>query len=126
MKKIINILLMGLVVLGLGYYMAGSYLKDKNTEFAQSFNRYNLLAKRDPKFIQVDYADANKENDGSYTFYADAYDRQGHWHEIDVHSNDDLDDGQLLKLDTKGSYVKGYQVINPDDLPFKLYRLFMN
>lgn len=126
MKKFINILLMGLVVLGLGYYMAGSYLKDKNTPMAQDFNRYNLLAKRSPKFMQIDYADADKEQDGSYTFYADAYDRQGNWHEIDLHSTDDFDDGELIKLDTKGSYVKNYSVIHPNDLPYKLYRLFIN
>jgi len=37
-----------------------------------------------------------------------------------------LDNGQLVKLDTKGSYVKDYQVISPDDLPYKLYRMFSN
>jgi len=126
MKKVINVLLVGLIILGLGYYMAGSYLKNQNTEFAQSFNRYNLLAKRDPKFMKLDFESANEERDGSYTFYADTYDRQGNHHEIDFHSDDDFNNGQLIKLDTKGSYVKSYQVINPDDLPYKIYHLFNN
>lgn len=126
MKKFINVLLVSLIVLGLGYYMAGSYLKDKNTVFAQNFNHYNLLAKRGPKFMQINYEDADKKKDGSYTFYADTYDRQGHRHEIDFHSTDDFDDGELVKLDTKGSYVKNYQTIEPDDLPYKIYRIFMN
>lgn len=106
--------------------MAGSFYKDKNTEFAQSFNHYNLLARSSPKYIQIDYEDADEESDGSTTYYTDSYDRQGKYHEIDFNSDADLKDGQLLKLDTKGSYVRSYQKILPDDMPYKVYKIFQN
>lgn len=126
MKKFINVFFMTLMVFGVAYYMAGSFYKDKNTEFAQNFNRYNILAKSGPKYIQVDHEDSEQEADGSTTYYADGYDRQGKYHEVDFNSDDDLEDGQLLKLDTKGSYIKDYQKILPDDMPYKVYKIFQN
>lgn len=123
MKKIINFTLTVLIFIGTGYYLAGSYLRNSNSEFAQKFNRYNLLAKRSPKYMQIDYQDSEKEADGSFTYYADSYDRQGKWHEINFNSDDDLADGQYLKLDTKGNYVKDYHKINPNDLPYGVYRI---
>lgn len=127
MKKLCNIIFITLIFLGVGYYMTGSVMKNRSTEFAQNFNRYNILAKRAPKFTQVDYDNAQAAKGGSYTFYADSYDRYGHHHEIVFRSDDDnLNDGQLLKLDTKGSYVKGYKTIGSNDMPYKVYNIFEN
>ena len=126
MKKFINLFFTTMIILGTGYYMAGTYLKNQTSEFAQNFNQYNLLAKSSPKFIEINYDDSDKENDGSYTYYAAAFDRQGHRHDIVFNSDDDLADGQLLKLDTKGNYVKSYKKIQADDMPYKVYQIFNN
>lgn len=126
MKKIINYFFIALIILGSGYYMAGTYFKNKTSHTAQNFNQYNLLAKHSPKFIQIDYRDADKESDGSYTYYTDGYDRQGHHHEVDFNSNTDLKEGQYLKLDTKGNYVNDYQKISANDMPYKVYNIFEN
>lgn len=124
MKKFIQILFTALIFLGFNYYLAANYFKNKDTELAQNFNQYNLLAKREPKFVKIDHADAEEENDGSITYYADSYDRQGNYHEIDFNSDDELPNDQLVKLDTRGSYIKDYRFIKSDDLPFKVYRIF--
>lgn len=110
--------------MGVIYFMTGSFVKDRDSNFAQSFNRFNLQAKRSPKFIQIDYTDSDKEADGSYTYYADSYDRHGNWHDIEFNSDDDLKEGQFIKLDTKGNYIKGYQKITANDMPYKVYNIF--
>ena len=124
MKKLRNIFFTSLIVMGVVYFMIGSFVKNRDSNFAQIFNRFNLQAKRSPKFMQVNYADSDQETDGSYTYYADSYDRQGNWHDIEFNSDDDIQDGQFLKLDTKGNYIKGYQKIGANDMPYKVYNIF--
>ncbi|KRN94395.1 YxeA family protein [Companilactobacillus kimchiensis] len=124
MKKFHDIFFMTLIFLGLAYFMTGSFVKDKTSPLAKNFNQYNLLAKRSPKFIQIDHAASDKEDDGSYTYYADGFDRQGMGHEVEFNSDEDLADGQLIKLDTKGSYIKDYKKIEPNDMPYKVYKIF--
>ena len=124
MKKLRDGFFIILIMMGVVYFMTGSFVKNKTSDFAQNFNRFNLQAKRSPKFMQIDYQDSDQESDGSYTYYADSYDRQGNYHDIVFNSDDDLKEGQYLKLDTKGNYIKGYKKIQANDMPYKVYNIF--
>ena len=127
MKKFINVLLVGLIVLGLGYYMAGSFLKNKTSDFAQNFNQYNLLADKGPRFVKVDNQKAfDYDGYGDYTYYLKSYDRQSRPHYIEFTGNGKLKQGQYIKLDTRGTYVKAYKKVSQHALPYNVSRKLHN
>lgn len=123
MKKFTNIFFTALIFIGLGYFMTGTFLKDQTSDFAQSFNKYNLLADKGPKFVKVDnQVAADYDGEGNYTYYLKSYDRQSRPHYVEFTGYGKLKQGQYIKLDTRGTHVKSYKKVSRDSLPYNVSR----
>lgn len=126
MKKIIDVLSIALISLGAVYLMVGSFAKDDSSEFAQNFNKYNILVNRSAKYAKIDNSseslEKNENDDGKYTYYLDSFDRHGKLQEVEFSTPVKFKQNQYIKLDTKGSDVKSYKAITRDDMPYKIDR----
>ncbi len=120
MKKLSAIIFPTIIILICGYLIICSGIKNRTSEFAQDFNQYNVLAKREPKYIKINYV-TEPDKDGYSTYYLRGYDRYSKAHDLEFTSDDDFKDGQYLKLDTKGSYVDDYQKVSVNGMPYKVY-----
>lgn len=123
MKKIAEVLSIALLSLGTIYLIVGTFAKNGSSELAQSFNQYNLLAKRGPQFAKIDnsYDSTAEDEDGNYTYYLDGFDRQGNPREVEFSTPKKLKQNQYVKLDAQGSHIKGYEIITRDGMPYKVY-----
>lgn len=123
MKKFTNIFFIALICLGTVYFITGSFLKSKTSNFAQGFNKYNLVAEKDSKFIKIDTnAATDYDAAGNYTYYLKSYDRQSKPHFIQFTGVGKLKEGQYVKLDTRGTHVKSYKKVSRDSLPYNVSR----
>jgi len=120
MKKLISAFFFSIIILSCGYLILCSGIKNHTTDFAQNFNQYNVLAKREPKYIKIKRIATADEN-GYATYYLKGYDRYSQKHNLEFTSADTFKKGQYLKLDTKGTYVDDYQKISINDMPYTVY-----
>lgn len=122
MRSFLRVFLLGIVVIGLGYLGACVYTKDNTSQAAQAFNGYNILVKREPKFVKIDNTEA-KDDDGygNYTYDLKSYDDNGNEHPIKFMGMGKLKQDHYLELDTKGSYVYSYKEVFKKDIPSDVY-----
>ena len=122
MRSFLRVFLLGVVIMGLGYLGVCAYAKDNTSQTAQAFNAYNVLVKREPKYVKIDNKGA-KDNDGygNYTYDLKSYDDNGHEHPVKFMGMGKLKQGHYLELDTKGSYVYSYKEVFKKDMPSNVY-----
>lgn len=121
MRSFLRVFLLGVVILGLGYMGACFYTKDNTSQAAQAFNNYNVLVKREPKYVKIDNSEAKNDGYGNYTYDLKSYDSDGHEHNIKFTGMGKLKQNHYLQLDTKGSYVYSYKEAFKKDMPSDVY-----
>lgn len=122
MRSLLRVFLLGLVVMMVGYFGACFYSKDNTSQVAQAFNAYNVLVKREPKYVKIDNKSAkDTEGYGNYTYDLKSYDKDGQEHPIQFLGMGKLKQGHYLELDTKGSYVYSYKEVFQKDIPSDVY-----
>jgi len=122
MRSFLRVFLMGFVILGIGYLSVCMYAKDSTTQASQAFNAFNVLVKREPKYVKIDNREA-KDTDGygNYTYDLKSYDDNGHEHPVVFTGMGKLKQAHYLQLDTKGSYVYTYKEVFKKDIPSDVY-----
>ena len=122
MRSFLRVFLLGIVIIGLGYLGACFYTKDNTSQVSQAFNNYNILVKREPRYVKIDNKDAkDKDGYGNYTYNLKSYDQDGIEHPIEFMGMGKLKQNHYLKLDTKGSYVYSYKEVFKKDIPSDVY-----
>ncbi|KRN94394.1 hypothetical protein IV57_GL002154 [Companilactobacillus kimchiensis] len=114
--------MLGIVIMGLGYFSVCMYAKDSTGQAAQAFNAYNVLVKREPKYVKIDNREARDEDGyGNYTYDLKSYDSNGNEHPVKFMGMGKLKQDHYLELDTKGSYVYTYKEVLKKDIPSDIY-----
>jgi len=122
MRSFLRVFLLGIVVVVIAYFGACFATKDSTSQAAQAFNAYNVLVKREPRYVKIDNKEA-KDDDGygNYTYDLKSYDDDGNEHPIKFMGMGKLKQGHYLELDTKGSYVYSYKEVFKKDMPSDVY-----
>lgn len=122
MRSFLRVFLLGIAVLAIGYFAVCFTVKDSTSQSAQAFNAYNVLVKREAKYVKIDNKEAKDEDGyGNYTYDLKSYDDNGNEHPIKFMGMGKLKQGHYLKLDTKGSYVYSYKEVFKKDMPSDVY-----
>ncbi|PMD73799.1 YxeA family protein [Companilactobacillus nuruki] len=122
MRSFLRVFLLGIVIIGVGYLGVCAYTKDNTSQAAQSFNAYNVLIKREPRYVKINNKEAkNNDGYGNYTYDLKSYDNDGNEHSVKFIGMKKLKQGHYLQLDTKGSYVYSYKEVFKKDIPSDVY-----
>jgi len=122
MRSFLRVFLLGFVIIGVGYLGLCMYAKDSTTQASQAFNAFNVMVKREPKYIKLDNKEAtDKDGYGNYTYDLKSYDENGNEHPIEFMGMGKLKQDHYLELDTKGSYVYSYKEVFKKDIPSDVY-----
>ncbi|AUI72005.1 YxeA family protein [Companilactobacillus alimentarius] len=122
MRSFLRLFLLAIFILGVGYLGACAYNKDNTSESAQALNKYNILVKREARYVKIDNSNAkDKDGYGNYTYDLKGYDKDGHSHPTSFMGMGKLKQDHYLKLDTKGTYVYSYKEVFKKDIPSDVY-----
>ncbi|MFC6175744.1 YxeA family protein [Companilactobacillus huachuanensis] len=122
MRSFLRVFLLGIVVVVIAYFGACLITKESSSQAAQAFNAYNVLVKREPKYVKIDNKEAKDEDGyGNYTYDLKSYDDAGNEHSIKFMGMGKLKQGHYLELDTKGSYVYSYKEVFEKEIPSDVY-----
>ncbi|MQS76643.1 YxeA family protein [Companilactobacillus halodurans] len=123
MRSYLRVFLLGIFLLGLGYLGGCLYAKNNTSEVAQIFNKFNILAKRESRYVRIDNKNAkDKDGYGNYTYNLKSYDKKGKEAPISFTGMGKLKSGHYLKIDTKGSYVYTYKEVFKKDIPSNIFK----
>jgi len=122
MRSFLRVFLLGIVIMGIGYFSICLSVKDSTSQSAQAFNAFNVLVKREPKYVKIDNNRAKDEDGyGNYVYDLKSYDENGVEHPVKFSGMGKLKQGHYLELDTKGSYVYTYKEVFQKDIPSDVY-----
>lgn len=123
MRKLLKVLLSTIFLMGLAYSIAGNAMKDDPSEMGQAFNKFNIFAKEESKYVKIDNSNAHDEYGyGNYEYDLKSYDSAGQAHPLKFTGMGKLKQGRYLELDTKGTYVITYREVFEKDLPNGVYQ----
>jgi len=122
MRSLLRVFLLGISVMVIAYFGACLVTKDSTSQGAQAFNAFNVLAKREARYVKVDNSKSRDEDGyGNYTYNLKSYDDEGKEHPIEFMGMGKLKQDHYLELDTKGSYVYTYKEVFKKDMPSDVY-----
>jgi len=122
MRSFLRVFLLGIVIMGIGYFSICLSVKDSTSQSAQAFNAFNVLVKREPKYVKIDNNRAKDEDGyGNYVYDLKSYDENGVERPVKFSGMGKLKQGHYLELDTKGSYVYTYKEVFQKDIPSDVY-----
>ncbi|MFD1472426.1 YxeA family protein [Companilactobacillus mishanensis] len=122
MKSLLKFLLLSVLIVGGAYLGACAYTKDRTDQFSQALGAYNILVKRESRYVKIDNSKGHDEDGyGNYDYDLTSYDKDGNPHQVKFTGMGKLKQGHFLKLDTKGAYVYTYDEAFKRNIPSAAY-----
>ncbi|WP_125770898.1 YxeA family protein [Companilactobacillus furfuricola] len=120
MKSLLKFLFITTLIIGGSYLAACIYTKDQTDQFSQALGQYNILVKREPRYVKIDNTNAKDEAGyGNCEYNLTSYDKDGNAHKSSFTGMGKLKQDHYLELDTKGAYVYTYKETFPNKMSKK-------
>ena len=124
MKKfLLGTILLGALIVGapiVGSTLTKTSKLDSNNDLPQIFDRFNVLIKEEPTYVVTSSKDGEKQEPGGYIYYQPAVTESGKELDISYYAGHELKENAILKLDTKGRFVKTWEEVAKEDVPKKV------
>lgn len=122
MKNLFKFLLSLILIMSAGYLFLCISMKNNPGEMGQAVNKFNILAKEEPRYVKIDNTHARDEDGyGNYKYNLKSYNEQGIEQPIEFTGMGKLKQGHYLKLTTKGTYVITYEEAFENSIPKEAY-----